>query len=204
VPRSGEDARRRLQQAALDLYRERGFDQTTAAEIAERAGVNARTFFRHFPDKREVLFAGEADLSTALTRSVAEAQGDLTPVEVLLYAFRKAARVLEDNRPFAEPRLALIAATPTLHERDLAKGEAMAAAVADGLRRRGVGDRLADLLAHTGWAAFHNAAQNWIGDPGSALDAHLVRAFVDLHSAFAAAPRDERLPERATGLSATG
>src|SRR3954469_6272082 len=161
VPRSGAEARRRLQQAALELYRERGFDQTTTAEIAARAGLNERTFFRHFPDKREVLFDGEADLRAALTQYVGEAPEELLPIEVLLHAFRRAATILEENRPFSEPRLALIAATPTLRERDLAKGAAMAATIADGLRRRGVDDRLADLAAHSGWAAFHHAAQNW-------------------------------------------
>src|SRR3954464_15916262 len=105
VPRSGAEARRRLQQAALELYRERGFDRTTTAEIAARAGVNERTFFRHFPDKGEVLFDGEAELRAALTRAVAEAPGDLGPLDTLLHAFRQAGRVLEDNRPFSEPRL---------------------------------------------------------------------------------------------------
>ncbi|MFG1925050.1 TetR family transcriptional regulator [Cryptosporangium sp. NPDC048952] len=186
MPRSGADARRRLQQAALDLYRERGFDRTTAADIAERAGVNTRTFFRHFPDKREVLFDGEADLRAALTRYVAEAPDGLSPVEVLLRAFREAAHILEDSRPFSEPRLALIATTPTLRERDLAKGEAMAAALAEALCRRGVRRRVADLAAHTGWAAFHHAAQNWIDDPEVGLDAHLVRAFEDLGALFRA------------------
>jgi AcrR family transcriptional regulator len=187
VPRSGAEARRRLQQAALDLYREHGFNQTTAADIAERAGVNARTFFRHFPDKREVLFDGEAELRAALLRFVAEAPDGLTPVEVLLHAFRQAATILEDNRQFAEPRLALIAVTPTLRERDLAKGAAMAAAIAEGLRRRGVDDRLADLTAHTGWAAFHHAAQDWIDDPGAELVAHVKRAFDDLRVLFTSA-----------------
>ncbi|MFI7609273.1 TetR family transcriptional regulator [Micromonospora sp. NPDC049366] len=186
MPRSGADARRRLQQAALDLYRERGFDQTTAADIAQRAGVNARTFFRHFPDKREVLFDGEADLRAALAQYVREAPDGSTPAEVLLHAFRKAAHILEDNRAFAEPRLALIAETPTLRERDLAKGAAMAASVAEGLRGRGVDDRLADLAAHTGWAAFHHAAQNWIDDPAPGLQAHLVRAFAEVNALFGA------------------
>ena len=186
MPRSGEDARRRLQQAALELYRERGFESTTAAEIAERAGVNARTFFRHFPDKREVLFDGEADLRDALTRYIAEAPAGLPPVEVTLNAFRRAAYILEDNRAFSEPRLALIAETPTLRERDLAKGEAMAATVAEGLRLRGVAGRPADLVARTGWAAFHHAAQDWVADPGSSLDTHLVRTFADLRALFAA------------------
>jgi AcrR family transcriptional regulator len=194
VPRSGADARRRLQQAALDLYREHGFDQTTAADIAERAGVNARTFFRHFPDKREVLFDGEADLRAALLRFVTEAPEGLTLVEVLLNAFRQAATILEDNRPFSEPRLALIAATPTLRERDLAKGAAMAATIADGLRRRGVDDRLADLAAHSGWAAFHHAAQNWIDDPEPGLDVHLKRAFDDLRALFMPAEPSPRRP----------
>ncbi|GIF16278.1 hypothetical protein Ate01nite_63100 [Actinoplanes teichomyceticus] len=153
---------------------ERGFEQTTAADIAQRAGVNPRTCFRHFPDKREVLLAGEADLRTALTQYVSEAPDGLTPAEVLLQAFGRAAHILEENRSFAEPRLALSAATPTLRERDLAKGAAMALAVAEAPRRRGVDGRLADLAAHTAWAAFHHAAQNWIDDPGPRPPAHLT------------------------------
>ncbi|MEV4349669.1 TetR family transcriptional regulator [Actinoplanes sp. NPDC049596] len=184
MPRSGADARRRLQQAALDLYRERGFDRTTAADIAERAGVNARTFFRHFPDKREVLFDGEADLRSALVRSVSEASEGLGPVEVLLYAFRQCAHLLEDDRAFSEPRLALIAETPTLRERDLAKGAAMAAALAEALQHRGVDERQAGLAAHVGWATFHHAAQNWIDDPAPGLEEHLVRAFAAVRTLF--------------------
>jgi hypothetical protein len=105
---------------------------------------------------------------------------------VLLHAFREAAQILEDNRSFSEPRLALIAATPTLRERDLAKGAAMALSVAEALRRRGVDDRLADLAAHTGWATFHHAAQNWIDDPTPGLQTHLTRAFADLNTLFRA------------------
>jgi AcrR family transcriptional regulator len=168
----------------LDLYRERGFDRTTAADIAQRAGVNTRTFFRHFPDKREVLFDGEADLRAALEQYVGEAPDGLTPAEVLLHAFGKAAHILEDNQSFAEPRLALIAATPTLHERDLAKGAAMARSVAEALRRRGVNDRLANLAADLAWATFHHAAQNWIDDPTPGLQAHLTRAFEDVSALF--------------------
>ncbi|MEV4373699.1 TetR family transcriptional regulator, partial [Nonomuraea sp. NPDC049637] len=126
MPRSGAEARRRLQQAALELYRERGFDRTTTAEIAARAGLNERTFFRHFPDKREVLFDGEADLRASLVQAVAEAPDGLQPLDLLLYAFRKVEHLLEDNRPFAEPRLQVIAATPALRERDLAKAASIA------------------------------------------------------------------------------
>ncbi|MFF4398795.1 TetR family transcriptional regulator [Streptomyces sp. NPDC001480] len=187
MPRSGAEARRRLQQAALELYRERGFDQTTTAEIAARAGVNERTFFRHFPDKREVLFDGEADLRAALIEAVAEAPDDLQPVEILLWAFRKVERILEDNRPFAEPRMEVIAATPALRERDSAKAASLTDAVAEALRQRDVADRLARLAAQTGWAAFHQAAQAWIDDPAQqSLDAHLLQAFDDLRTLYAA------------------
>jgi AcrR family transcriptional regulator len=182
VPRSGAEARRRLQQAALELYRERGFDQTTAAEIAARAGVNERTFFRHFPDKREVLFDGEAALRDTMTAAVADAPDDLPPLDMLLRAFRKAARILEENRPFSEPRLALIAVTPALRERDLAKAASLGDALAEALERRGVPGRLAGLAARTGWATFHHAAQAWIDDPSQDLDAHLDQAFADLRA----------------------
>ncbi|WIV53082.1 TetR family transcriptional regulator [Amycolatopsis nalaikhensis] len=189
MPRSGEEARRRLQQAALDLYRERGFDRTTTAEIAARAGVTERTFFRHFPDKREVLFGGEADLRAALTQAVADAPDGLPPLDVLLRAFRGAARILEDNRPFSEPRLAVIAATPALRERELAKHASLTAALGEALRQRGVDARRADLAAQTGWATFQHAAEAWIEDPSRSLDTHLSEAFADLRALSAEAGR---------------
>lgn len=188
VPRSGAEARRRLQQAALELYRERGYDRTTAAEIAARAGVNERTFFRHFPDKREVLFDGEADLRDALVRAVEEAPGDLAPLDMLLRAFRTAGRILEENRPFTEPRLAIIAVTPALRERDMAKAASLVDALTEALRRRGVPGRLAGLAAQTGWGTFHHAAQAWIDDPSQDLETHLQRAFADLRALSGAAP----------------
>ena len=180
MPRSGAEARSRLKQAALELYRENGFDKTTTAEIAARAGVTERTFFRHFPDKREVLFDGEADLRDDLTKSVAEAPEGLAPLEILLRAFRKAGRIMERNLPFAEPRRDLIAATPTLRERNLAKAATLAEALAEALRQRGVEDRLARLAAHAGWATFHHATQAWISDPSRSLDDYLDEAFADL------------------------
>ncbi|MER5666531.1 TetR family transcriptional regulator [Streptomyces mirabilis] len=194
MPRSGIEARRRLQQAALELYRDHGFDQTTTAQIAARAGVNERTFFRHFPDKREVLFDGEADLRAALMQEVADAP-DGQPLDILLCAFRKAGRILEDNRPFSEPRLAVIARTPALRERDLAKTASLTEAVAQALRQRDVPDRLAGLAAQTGWAAFHHAAQAWIDDPSQSLDAHLLQAFDDLRALSATVPPTQARPQ---------
>jgi AcrR family transcriptional regulator len=188
VPRSGEEARRRLRQAALELYRERGFDQTTAAEIAARAGVNERTFFRHFPDKREVLFDGEADLRAALTRAVAEAPEGLEPFAALLCAFRESARNLEHNRPFSAPRWEIIAATPALRERELAKHASLTDAVAEALRQRGAGAGVAGLAARTGWAAYQHAVQAWIDDPARSLGEHLGQAFDDLRALSATIP----------------
>jgi AcrR family transcriptional regulator len=193
VPRSGEEARRRLQQAALDLYRERGFDHVTAVEIAARAGVTERTFFRHFPDKREVLFDGEAALRTALVRAVAEAPDGLEPLDILLRAYRSAVPLLADNRAFSESRLQVIAANPALRERDLGKAAALTDAMASALRQRGVADRMATLAAQTGYAAFSHAVFSWFDDASPGLDTHLVQAFTDLHNlASGAVATDER------------
>ena len=100
-----------------------------------------------------------------------------------------------DNRPFSEPRLAVIAKTPALRERDLAKAAALTEAVAEALRQRDVPDRLAGLAAQTGWATFHHAAQAWIDDPSQSLDAHLLQAFDDLHALSATVPPEQALPE---------
>lgn len=180
----------------MELYQERGFDRTTAAEIAARAGVNERTFFRHFADKREVLFDGEADLRAALMQAVAEAPDGLGPFEILLRAFRRSARNLENNRPYSEPRWKVIAATPALRERELAKHAWLTDAVAEALRQRGVDDGPAGLAARTGWAAYQHAVQSWIDDPAPGLDAHLVRAFDDLRALSATALPTRAGPER--------
>ena len=156
------DARIRLQQAAVDLFRERGYDHTTAAEIAARAGMTERTFFRHFPDKREVLFDGQAVLVDALTASITEAPARLGPLDVLFRAFRSVAQLLQDNRPFSMPRQEVISATPALHERELAKLEALSDALARALRARGVTDLQAALAARVGMAAFADATLSWL------------------------------------------
>ena len=180
MPRNGEPARRRLQQAAVELFCERGYDGTTAAEIAVRAGVTERTFFRHFADKREVLFDGQAKLHEWLTASVAKAPATLRPLEVLYRAFRSVEQALEDNRPFSFPRQQVIDRTPALQERELAKVAALAEALAVALRGRGVDERLAALAAQTGMAAFRYAVASWFADPAGGLKAHLNRAFDEL------------------------
>jgi AcrR family transcriptional regulator len=164
------EARVRLQQAAVELFREHGYDRTTAAEIAARVGVTERTFFRHFQDKREVLFDGQAVLVDALTASIADAPAGLGPLDTLFRAFRSVTQLLEDNRPFSKPRQEVIATTPALQERELAKLEALSDALALALKRRNVSDLQATLAARAGLAAFAHATISWLEneEPGLA------------------------------------
>lgn len=170
----------RLQRAALELFRERGYDRTTAAEIAARAGVTERTFFRYFPDKREVLFDGEAVLRSALLASIADAQSTLGPLDTLFRAFRSVLPLLENNRPFSVPRQAIIAGTPALQEREQAKLAALSDALAIALKARGATDLQSVLAARTGMAAFALAAVAWLELPGPTLGERLDLAFREL------------------------
>jgi len=175
----------RLRRAALELFRERGFDRTTAAGIAARAGVTERTFFRHFPDKREVLFDGAATLRAALTASVAGVPEGVGPFDTLLHAFRSVLPLLEENRAFSQPRHEVISATPALHEREMAKLAALADALAAALQARGVADLRAALAARTGMAAFAQATLAWLDDPGQGLGERLDLAFRELKALLA-------------------
>lgn len=177
MPRSGAAARQRLYEAALTLYAERGYDQTTTADIARHAGVNDRTYFRHFPDKREVLFDGQGALRDALAASVRAAPAGTAAVDVLREAFISSAGMLEDGRDAGIARLRIIAATPALLERDLAKGADMAAALAAALRDRGEPADVAALIATVSWATFHHAASRWIGDGSRDLREHIAWSF---------------------------
>lgn len=189
--------RSRLQQAALELYGERGYDQTTTAQIAARVGVTERTFFRHFPDKREVLFDGEAPLRAALTSAVADAPEMLEPLEVLVLAFRSVEPMLEDNRPFSYPRQQVIVSTPALQERELAKIASLTSALASVLHKRGTDYRLATLAAQIGMTTFSYAVASWFDDPSMRLELHITRAFDELHalSSHSSKPVTERTIE---------
>lgn len=180
--RPPEDVRTRLQAAALGLFRERGYDRTTAAEIALRAGVTERTFFRYFPDKREVLFDGEATVRSALTGSIARAPERLGALNMMILAFREFVPTLEANWSYAKPRYEIIAATPALHERELAKIAALSDALAAALRDKGVAELPAILAAHIGMAAFVHATVFWMDDRTVALGKRIDLAFDGLRS----------------------
>jgi AcrR family transcriptional regulator len=156
------NARSRLEQSALQLYGERGFEQTTAAEIAKRAGLTERTFFRHFADKREVLFAGAGSLQELLVTSVAGAPDSAAPIEAVAAGLETAGTLLQERREFARQRQKVIAANTELQERELIKIASLASAIADTLRRRGVTEPAASLAAEAGIAAFRIAFERWV------------------------------------------
>lgn len=186
MPRDGTPARKRLQAAALELFAERGFDQTTAAQIAARAGVTERTFFRHFPDKREALFDREDHLGTALREAIAAAPAEMAPIEALSSAFAETAKLLEANRHFSEPRNQIIAATPSLQEREMAKHAALTNLVAHALERRGVDRRKADLTASAGMGVLGYALDIWFADASKSLGDCLNKGFDELAALSAA------------------
>ena len=115
------NAQGRLAQAALELYGERGFEQTTVAEIAKRAGLTERTFFRHFADKREVLFWGAGALQDLLVRTLDAVPVSAAPIDAVAVAIEAAAAEIQQGREFSGQRQAVIDANPELQERELIK-----------------------------------------------------------------------------------
>ena len=180
MPRSGKEARQRLQQATLELFQQQGYEATTTAEIAARAGVTERTFFRHFADKREALFDGEEAFRDTLAERVRSAPDGMSPMEALLHAFRSVEPLLEQNRPFTEPRQKIIAATPALQERVLTKTAGMTAALSTALRQRGVDEDGAAFAAQIGMAMLSKATRAWLADPEAGLDPNLTDAYAEL------------------------
>src|SRR5256714_10845538 len=148
------DSRGRLEQAALDLYGERGFENTTVAEIAARAGLTERTFFRYFADKRKVLCWGAGALQELLVSAVASAPDSASPIDAVAAALEAAGTLLQERREFARQRQSVIAANTELQERELIKLASLSAALAGTLRQRGVSDTAASLTAEAGIAVF--------------------------------------------------
>ncbi|WP_431874722.1 TetR family transcriptional regulator [Amycolatopsis sacchari] len=158
------DARGRLEQAAMELYNDKGFEATTVAEIAARAEVTERTFYRYFADKREVLFQSNP-LADVLARATATAAAPLAPLEVITHALTEAAPVFEERAELVRQRQAVIAANPELQERELVKLASLVSTLAHALRERGLDPTTAALAAEIGIAAFKVAFDRWINDP---------------------------------------
>ena len=167
----------------MELFGECGYEQTTVAQIAGRAGLTERTFFRHFADKREVFFGGEAQLRDLLTGAVAALPAGTRPLPALRAAFHQAVPLIERNLPVTERRMPVIVATPALRERALAKSAALVAALTDALQARGVAEPLAGLCARVGMDTYSIAIRRWWADRSDDLHTHLDRAFTDLRLA---------------------
>jgi AcrR family transcriptional regulator len=180
VGRWEADARGRLEQAALALYAERGFEQTTVAEIARRAGLTERTFFRHFADKREVLFGRSGELRELLATAVAQAPASAAPMDAVVAALTAAGAVFnEQRRAYSRQRQAIIAANADLRERELIKLASMATVIADTLRGHGVPDPTAGLTAEAGIAIFKVAFERWVDETNTQDWQELVRESLD-------------------------
>jgi AcrR family transcriptional regulator len=155
----------RLRAAALDLYAARGFEQTTVAEIAGAAGVTERTFFRHFADKREVLFNGQELLEQAFLAGVTAAPEGASPLEIVAAALASSADLFPDERrPWSRKRQSVIDANPGLQERELLKLAGLAAIVGAAMRERGVAEPAASLAAEAGLTVFRVSFGQWIAD----------------------------------------
>jgi AcrR family transcriptional regulator len=180
------DARGRLERAAMELYSERGFEQTTVTEIAERAGLTERTFFRYFADKREVLFGGANALQELLVGTVAGAPGSAAPMDAVAAGLEAAGAALQERRAFARQRQSIIAASAELRERELIKLASLASATADTLRRRGVAEPAASLTAEAGIAVFRIAFERWTSETNQQDLSQLIRESLDALKAVTA------------------
>ncbi|MCQ8828743.1 TetR/AcrR family transcriptional regulator [Streptomyces malaysiensis] len=169
------NARERLAKAALELYRERGYEQTTVAEIAKRAGLTERTFFRHYADKREVLFDGSGALQELAVSGVVGAPESAAPLDAMAAGLEAASGWFADRREHARQRQAVIVANAELRERELIKLASLSAALADALRGRGVAEPTASLAAEAGMAVFKVGFQRWIAEAEEATLSQLMR-----------------------------
>ncbi|MEU7875822.1 helix-turn-helix domain-containing protein [Dactylosporangium sp. NPDC049140] len=180
----------RLVVAAVDLFTEQGYDATTVAQIAERAGVTKSTFFRHFADKRELLVAGQETLSRLLAEGIAEAPASASPLEAVGAGLERASNAMGPANRELGPRLkAAVAASTELQERDALKSVGLAAAMSAALIARGVPDPTAQLAAEMGVLAFKRGYAHWSEgdrDDAGGLAPHALAALQDLRTATAA------------------
>ena len=162
MPRWEPGVRERLVVAAVDLFTEQGYDATTVAQIAERAGTTKSTFFRYFPDKRELLAAGQETLSQLLTEGIADAPESATPLDAVAAGLDRASSAMGTMNRELGPRLkAAIAASAELQERDALKSVGLAAAMSTALIARGVPGPTAHLAAEFGVLAFKRGYAEW-------------------------------------------
>jgi len=170
----------------MALFETRGYDRTTVEEIAARAGVTERTFFRYFADKREVLFGGAKELERLIVDTIVHLPAGTAPLDALTAALQATASMFEARRGYARKRRRIIATHANLQERELMKLASLAAAIADSLRRRAVAASAADLIAELGIAIFRNAFERWVDDKEPRpLSLHIQAAVEELKAVAA-------------------
>ncbi|WP_028938355.1 TetR family transcriptional regulator [Pseudonocardia spinosispora] len=180
------DAEGRLSRAAIALFEEQGYDQTTVAQIAEAAGLTKRTFFRYFSDKREVLFSGAHELQQRWVAGIETAPADAGPMVAVFAGLDGVAELFTDRYAFARIRARVVAANPELQERELIKLQSLAGAVQAALVDRGVPANAAILVAHASVTVFHVAFARWVDqDDPTALRRLMDESLRDLRSAIA-------------------
>jgi AcrR family transcriptional regulator len=187
VSRWAPDARERLEAAALDLFAENGYEETTVAQIADRAGLNRATFFRHFADKREVLFGGEDVLAGLFGDAIRAAAPNATLSECLHAALAAAGtEMTPQQRPKAVQRVLVLAANTEVQERGLLKRARIGAAISAALRDRGADALTARLGAEVALLAFSVALERWLKAEDGPFPPHAAAALDDLRERVAA------------------
>jgi AcrR family transcriptional regulator len=183
-------ARERLVVAAVELFTEQGYDATTVTQIAERAGVTKSTLFRYFPDKREILAAGQETLSQLLTDGIAQAPADATPLEAVADGLRRVSDAMgQMNRDLGPQMKAAVAASSELRERDAMKSVGLAAAISAALTERGVAEPTAQVAAELGVLAFKRGYTRWSveeRDSDHDMAHYALAALAELRAASAA------------------
>ncbi|MBM9503158.1 TetR/AcrR family transcriptional regulator [Actinacidiphila acididurans] len=180
------DTSGRLERAAIELYLENGFARTTVPQITERAGVTTRTFFRHFADKRDVLFVGHDELRERVAKTIAAAPPAWSATKAAASGLNIAAAALQSSQDEARDRRSLITATPELRERELIMFAAVAGTISEALIARGVEDRAARAVAEAMVAAFRVAFEYWGEHTERELPQLVDEALDSLKEAFAA------------------
>lgn len=179
------DARGRLQQSAMELFIERGYDDVAVADIVERAGLGRRSFYNHFADKREVVFAAADDFQTAVLAALADTDSALGPLDAVIEAFARAAESSIAGYPeLVRVRKQLFASSQELRERDLVKTAALEAAIADALGQRGVPARNASYVAQVATMAFVAGVDDWSQQPELGLTTCIRAARHNLRAAL--------------------
>ena len=173
------DARGRLTQAAYELYEERGYEATTVAEIASRAGLTERTFFRHFADKREVLFDGSDELLATFVGTIQAADPGVGPFDAVVASLDASAAFFDGRHPHSVRRQRLISSHAELQERELIKMARLAEAMAEALRERGVAESVAGLTAEAGIVVFKVTFARWVDESNERPFAELIRDSLD-------------------------